>query len=92
MTDIHREGGLSHDEFQAAVENVIAERNKKVDAKGVEISKWAEWDVNLIVDVFLEALTDANAHTLRGLLEPVIERHDEAVAESVRARDGNWIP
>ncbi|MBW2647765.1 MAG: hypothetical protein JRE23_16650 [Deltaproteobacteria bacterium] len=51
------------------------ERAKAIDAKGVEISKWSDWDVNVITDTFLDALTDSNAHTLRTKIAETIETY-----------------
>ena len=36
---------------------------KDIYNKAVEISSWARWDGELILEVMLEALTDANWHT-----------------------------
>jgi len=40
----------------------------------VHVSRCCEWDGEDICAVFLEALTDANFHTLREKLEKVIEK------------------
>jgi hypothetical protein len=36
-----------------------------------------KWDAKLISDVYLEALTDANFHTLKKALEPIILKYFE---------------
>ena len=36
---------------------------------GILVSKYCEWDGNAIMKVFLDALEDANFHTLRGQIE-----------------------
>jgi hypothetical protein len=40
----------------------------------VHVSRCCEWDGEDICAVFLEALTDANFHTLREKLEKVIQK------------------
>ena len=49
------------------------EREKAVRKQAIAISHWADWDVNLIIDVFLEALVDVNAHDLKIKIEEVID-------------------
>ena len=63
------------------------EREKAVHPKGVEISKWSDWDINVITDTFLEALEDSNAHTLRGRIDATIEDYWKTVQEQNEARD-----
>ena len=41
----------------------------------VHVSRCCEWDGEDICAVFLEALTDANFHTLRGQLEEHIKEY-----------------
>ena len=62
-----------------------AEREKAVYQKGVEISKWSDWDVNVITDTFLEALEDSNAHTLRGRIDATIEDYWKTVRGRIDA-------
>jgi hypothetical protein len=40
----------------------------------VHVSRCCEWDGEDICAVFLEALTDANYHTLREILEEIIKK------------------
>ena len=49
------------------------------EALGILISKWAEWDGQKIMDVFLNALEDANFHSFRSRL---LELWEKEVAEN----------
>lgn len=42
------------------------------EALGVIVSVWSSWDGDAICEAFLAALEDANFHTLRAKLEPII--------------------
>ena len=45
---------------------------------GERLAFFLRWDGQAITKAFLAALTDANFHTLRTELEPVIKKHLEA--------------
>lgn len=45
---------------------------------GERLAFFLRWDGQEITTAFLAALTDANYHTLRAQLEPVIKKHLEA--------------
>jgi len=45
---------------------------------GERLAFFLRWDGQAITAAFLAALTDANFHTLRAQLEPVIKKHLEA--------------
>lgn len=49
----------------------------KASEWGSELSEKCRWDGYLISLVYLEALTDANFHTLRKKIEPVINKYFE---------------
>jgi hypothetical protein len=57
---------------------------------GQDIASQLEWDGKLICDVFLEALTDANFHTLRKQLEVVIEK--EFTEDAIEVYDIVEVP
>ena len=44
----------------------------KIQTIALDVSYRCEWDGDLICAIFLEALTDANYHTMREKLEKVI--------------------
>jgi hypothetical protein len=44
----------------------------KIQTIALDVSYRCEWDGDLICAIFLEALTDANYHTMRKKLEEVI--------------------
>ena len=48
-----------------------------IDRLGVEVSNKCKWDGDDICAVFMEALTDANFHSLRTKLEAVIKQDVE---------------
>ena len=43
------------------------------DALGLMVASWAHWDGVQICEAFLSALEDANFHTLRAKLAPIIQ-------------------
>jgi len=45
---------------------------------GERVAFFLRWDGHAITTAFLAALTDANYHTLRTELEPIIKKHLEA--------------
>ena len=45
---------------------------QKIQDMALNVSYRCEWDGDLICAIFLEALTDANYHTMREKLEKVI--------------------
>lgn len=47
------------------------------ELKGQDIASELKWNGKLICEVFLEALTDANFHSLRKELEKVINKEFE---------------
>ena len=49
----------------------------KIQDMALTVSYRCEWDGADICEVFLEALTDANFHTLREILEKEFERMDK---------------
>ena len=51
--------------------------NDEINDLAVHVSRNCEWDGNAIMAVMLEALTDANFHTLRGRLEQAYEHYKE---------------
>ena len=46
----------------------------KIQNMALDVSYRCEWDGEDICAVFLEALTDANYHTLREILEEIIKK------------------
>ena len=50
----------------------------KPEEMGERLAFFLRWDGQAITTAFLAALTDANFHTLRAQLEPVIKQHLEA--------------
>jgi hypothetical protein len=48
--------------------------DNELDTLATYISRKCKWDGEEICAVFLEALTDANFHTLRAVLEEAIEK------------------
>lgn len=51
----------------------------EINDLAVHVSQSCEWDGNAIMAVMLEALTDANFHTLRSRLEQAYEHYKEEV-------------
>ena len=51
--------------------------NDELHSLAVHVSRNCEWDGPDICAVFLEALTDANYHTLREILEEIIKKEFE---------------
>jgi len=49
----------------------------------VHVSRCCEWDGEDICAVFLEALTDANFHTLRETLEKEIKKEFERIGKAM---------
>jgi hypothetical protein len=49
----------------------------KIQNMALDVSYRCEWDGEDICAVFLEALTDANYHTLREILEEIIKKEFE---------------
>lgn len=52
------------------------------DAIGQTIARLYAWDGQMIVDAFLEALTDANYHGLREKLETIVQTELKAYEEN----------
>lgn len=42
---------------------------------GEKVAFFLDWEGNAICEAFLAALTDANFHTLRKQIEPIINKH-----------------
>ena len=55
----------------------------KIQNMALDVSYRCEWDGEDICDVFLEALTDANFHTLRETLEKEIKKEFERIDKAV---------
>ena len=55
----------------------------KIQDMALTVSYRCEWDGADICDVFLEALTDANFHTLREILEKEIKKEFERMNKAV---------
>jgi hypothetical protein len=55
----------------------------KIQNMALDVSYRCEWDGADICDVFLEALTDANFHTLRETLEKEIKKEFERIDKAV---------
>ena len=55
----------------------------KIQDMALTVSYRCEWDGADICDVFLEALTDANFHTLRDILEKEIKKEFERMNKAV---------
>ena len=55
----------------------------KIQDMALTVSYRCEWDGADICDVFLEALTDANFHTLREILEKEIKKEFERMDKTV---------
>ena len=55
----------------------------KIQNKALDVSYRCEWDGEDICAVFLEALTDANFHTLRETLEKEIKKEFERIDKAV---------
>ena len=55
----------------------------KIQDMALTVSYRCEWDGADICDVFLEALTDANFHTLRETLEKEIKKEFERMDKAV---------
>ena len=55
----------------------------KIQDMALTVSYRCEWDGADICDVFLEALTDANFHTLREILEKEIKKEFERMDKAV---------
>ena len=55
----------------------------KIQDMALTVSYRCEWDGADICDVFLEALTDANFHTLREILEKEIKKEFERMDKDV---------
>jgi hypothetical protein len=63
--------------------------NDELHTLAVHVSRNCEWDGEDICRVFLEALTDANFHTLRGQLEGHIKEYLEK--ENLAYQRGNVL-
>ena len=61
----------------------------KIQTIALDVSYRCEWDGDLICAIFLEALTDANFHTLRGQLEEHIKKYLEE--ENLAYQRGNVL-
>ena len=60
---------------------------------GQDIASQLKWDGKLICEIFLEALTDANFHTLRKQLEVVIEKEfEEENVDAIEVYDMVKVP
>jgi hypothetical protein len=55
----------------------------KIQNMALDVSYRCEWDGEDICAVFLEALTDANFHTLRETLEKEIKKEFERIDKAV---------
>ena len=55
----------------------------KIQNMALDVSYRCEWDGEDICAVFLEALTDANFHTLRKTLEKEIKKEFERIDKDV---------
>jgi len=55
----------------------------KIQNMALDVSYRCEWDGKDICAVFLEALTDANFHTLRETLEKEIKKEFERIDKAV---------
>lgn len=55
----------------------------KIQDMALTVSYRCKWDGADICDVFLEALTDANFHTLREILEKEIKKEFERMDKTV---------
>jgi hypothetical protein len=55
----------------------------KIQNMALDVSYRCEWDGEDICAVFLEALTDANFHTLRETLEKEIKKEFERIDKDV---------
>ena len=55
----------------------------KIQTIALDVSYRCEWDGDLICAIFLEALTDANFHTLREILEKEIKKEFERIDKTV---------
>jgi hypothetical protein len=55
----------------------------KIQNMALDVSYRCEWDGEDICAVFLEALTDANYHTLREILEEIIKKEFERIDKAV---------
>jgi hypothetical protein len=55
----------------------------KIQDMALTVSYRCNWDGADICDVFLEALTDANFHTLREILEKEIKKEFERMDKTV---------
>ena len=54
--------------------------NQKIQDMALTVSYRCKWDGDLICAVFLEALTDANFHTLREKIAEVIREEFEIIS------------
>lgn len=48
--------------------------SREMMQKGNEVSGFCEWEGKKIIEVLLSALTDANFHTLREKITPIINK------------------
>ena len=55
----------------------------KIQTIALDVSYRCNWDGDLICAIFLEALTDANYHTMREKLEKVIKKEFERIDKAV---------
>jgi hypothetical protein len=60
------------DERKPMMYNIPPAQVSDADCLGVLVAHWARWDGAAICEAFLSALEDANFHTLRANLEPII--------------------
>jgi len=52
-------------------------RDTEIQQKALELATWAKWSGDLLIKVFLEALTEANWHTERIVIEKALESVNE---------------
>lgn len=57
--------------------NITPHEDDTPEILGEKLAQRLQWDGNAITAAFLAALTEANFHTLRAQLEPVIKNHLE---------------
>lgn len=56
--------------------NRYHEWGDSIHEKGVEVSQFCKWDGKDITEVYLEALTDSNFHTLRRKIAEFINKEE----------------
>jgi hypothetical protein len=68
----------TNDQIREAYKKGYADATKNLIYSPEGIAQAMTWDGHQIAALFLDALTDANFHTLRAQLEPIIKQHLEA--------------